>query len=157
MKIAKEKIFVVIILFFLLSYLLETIIKPINIQLSSPYSFLNLFYITKYPFTSFVIAIRAISLFLIPLLLILYFKNRYFLKLVFLLSVGILSQLLSIQVIISGNTNISIEWALSLSIAGALLIIPLIYVFLKGTIITTKNKLTRKDSVLNKKIKFDEI
>jgi hypothetical protein len=47
---------------------------------------------------------------------------------------------LSIQEIISDTTIIPIEWALSLSIAGAFLIPEIFLLFLKGTYHSAKSK-----------------
>lgn len=146
MKITKEKTFVAIVGFFLLSYLLEAIVKPISIQLSSPYAFLSPLYFTKFPFTSVVVIIRSISLFLTPLLILSFFSKKYLTKAGLLLIIAILSQLLSFQEIISDTTLIPLEWALSLSLAGATLVIPIFMYFLKGIFVSAKTKLTQTNS-----------
>lgn len=140
MKLPKQQVFVMIIGFFLLSLLLQRIVKPITFQLSSPYAFLNPVYATQYPFTAVVVIIRAISMALTPLFLLSFIPGKYFFKLVTLICICVLSQLLSIQEIISDTTIIPLEWALSLSIAGALLIPPIILYFLKGFYHSAKSK-----------------
>ena len=142
MKIQKEHIFVVIVGLFLLSTLLQNIITPLNVKLATPYSFLNPSEFSKYPFTAVVVVIRAIALFLTPLFLFSYIKQKYFVKVGVLLVVGSLAQLYSLQQLISGTTLIPLEWAISLSIAGALLIVSTIYYILRGTFVLAKTKLS---------------
>jgi hypothetical protein len=141
MKLPKEQVFIAIVGLFLLSYLLENIVTPLQTQLATPYSFLNPTVFSKYPFTAVVVIIRAISLFITPLFFLSFIDKKYFVKAVSLLIVGSLAQLYSLQQLISGTTMIPLEWAISLSIAGALLIIPLIIFCLQGLFHFTKAKI----------------
>lgn len=141
MKLPKEQVFIIIVGLFLLSYFLENIVSPLRTQLPTPYSFLNPTVFSKYPFTAVVVVIRAISLFLTPLFFLSFIEKRYFSKVGVLLVIGSLAQLYSLQQLISGTTMIPLEWAISLSIAGALLIIPLIIFALQGLFHFTKTKL----------------
>ena len=156
MKTVKEKLFVLTGSLFLLSYLLETIVKPVVVHLPSPYAFLSPSYFSLYPFTAVIVLIRGVSLFLVPLLLLSFFRGHHFLKFILLLVLGVLSQLLSIQQIISDTTIIPLEWALSLSIAGALLVIPMVVIALQGIFIATKTKFSHANAMLNEKIEVDE-
>ncbi len=131
----------VIVGFFLLSYLLENIVTPLSLKLPTPYSYLNPAVFTKYPFTTVVVIIRAISLFLTPLFLLSFLPEAHFAKMGILLIVGSLGQLYSLQQLISGTTLIPFEWAISLSIAGALLIIPTIWFALHGFFLLAKTKI----------------
>jgi hypothetical protein len=141
MKIQKEHAFVIIFGLFIVSYLLESIVTPLKIKLPTPYSYLSPAVFTKYPFTTAVVIIRAISLFLAPLFVLSFIPNRHFMKVGILFAIGLLAQLYSLQQLISGTTLIPLEWAISLSIAGALLIIPTIMIALKGVFIAAKEKI----------------
>lgn len=141
MKLPKEQVFIAIVGLFLLSYLLENIVTPLQTQLPTPYSFLNPAVFSKYPFTAVVVVIRAISLFITPLFFLSFIEKKYFAKVITLLIVGSLAQLYSLQQLISGTTMIPLEWAISLSIAGALLIIPLVFFTLQGLFHFTKAKI----------------
>lgn len=143
MKLHKSQSFVIIVGLFIFSYLLESIVAPLKIQLASPYAFLDPLQLTQYPFTTAVIIIRSISLFMTPLLLLSFIPHRYFVKVGILLIIALLSQLYSFQQIISGTTLLPLEWAISISIAGALLILPVAIYILKGTYHTAKTKLKR--------------
>lgn len=155
MKIPKENMFVIIIGVFLFSYLLETIVKPIKIHLSSPYEFLSPLYFTKFPFTSVVVVIRAISLFMAPLFLVSFIPRRYYTKVGLLFIISFLSQLLSLQEVVSDNTVIPLEWALSLSIAGAALVIPMVIFTLQGLFVSAKERLKQENQLIES-IEYDE-
>jgi hypothetical protein len=141
MKLPKEQIFIIIVGLFLLSYLLENIVTPLRTHLATPYSFLNPVVFSKYPFTAVVVIIRALALFSSPLFLLSFIEKQYFAKVGILLVIGSLSQLYSLQQLISGTTMIPLEWAISLSIAGGLLVIPLVIIALQGLFHFGKKKL----------------
>ncbi len=145
MKIQKEHVFVMISCLFLLSYLLENIVTPLHINLATPYSYLSPTVFTKYPFTTVVVIIRAISLFMTPLFLLSFINGRYFVKVAVLLIIGVLVQLYSLQQLISGTTLITLEWAISLSMAGALQIISTIPFIIKGAFLFAKTKFSLSD------------
>jgi hypothetical protein len=48
-----------------------------------------------------------------------------------------------------------LDWAISISLAGVLLIIPVILLALKGTYISAKTKLKRPPSPLNQKAELE--
>jgi hypothetical protein len=151
MKIQKEHVFVILAGLFLLSYLLENIVTPLHINLTTPYSYLNPAVFSKYPFTTVVVIIRALSLFMVPLFLHSFLPGRHFAKVGFLLIIGSLAQLYSLQQLISGTTLIPLEWAISLSIAGALLIIPTVLEALQGFFHLAKAKIG------DRKISFENL
>jgi hypothetical protein len=154
MKIPKEQIFVIIVGLFLLSYLLEAIVDPLKLNLATPYAYLSAEYLTKYPFTTATILIRALSLFWTPLFLLSFVPRAYFAKVGILLVVGALAQLYSLQEVASGTTLIPLEWSLSLSIAGAALILPLLILAIQGLFFSAKNKFapdeTEEEMIENK-------
>ena len=152
MKIHKAQLFVVTIGLFLVSFLLEKIVSPIKLGVSSPYAFLDPTQFVKFPFTSVVIVIRAFSFFLAPLFLLSFIPHRYFVKIGILLIIGSLCQLYSLQETVSGPGLLPIEWAISISLAGALLVIPIIYFVLKGIFLATKAKLTRKKPQIDEQL-----
>ena len=151
MKIQKEHSFIIIFGLFFISYILESIVTPLKINLPTPYSYLNPDQFTKYPFTTAIVIIRALSLFLAPQFFLSFIPKRHFLKMSILLVVGILAQLYSLQQLISGTTLIPLEWAISLSISGALLIIPTIIQLLQGLFFVAKEKISKTEIV------FEEI
>jgi len=145
MKIPKETTFVIIIGLFLLSYLLEAVVDPLKINLATPYAYLSPLHFMKYPFTTAVIIIRAISLYSAVLFLLSFIPRAYFTKVGILLLISALSQLYSLQEVVSGTTMVPLEWALSLSVAGAALLLPAITNVMKGAVSAAKAKINQED------------
>jgi len=141
MKFPKEYLFLAIIGLFLLAYVLEAVVDPLALKLSSPYAFLFQNYFTKYPFTSAVVGIRAIAILLVPLLLFGFFQKGFFGKALFALIISGLFQLYSLQEIATGTTLAPLEWSLSLSLAGIALLVPTIFYLFRGIFQSMKNKI----------------
>lgn len=140
MKIPKEQTFVIIIGLFLLSYLLEAIVDPLTIHLSTPYAYLSPIHFAKYPFTTATILIRGLSIFMTPLFLLSFIPKGYFAKVGLLLVLSALAQLYALQEVVSGTTLIPLEWSLSLALAGAFLSLPIIYFIIRGLIASAQAK-----------------
>lgn len=120
----KEYLFITIIGLFLLAYLLEAIVDPLALKLATPYDYLNISIASKYPFTFASIAIRSLAITLTPLFILSFLINAHFLKAMSLLIFSVLSQLYSLQEITTGTTLLPLEWSLSLTISGLILLVP---------------------------------
>lgn len=134
MKNSKAPLFVISVSLFLVSFVLSSTIQPLALKLPTPYAFLSSTYFIQYPFTFAIILIRALSFFLFLLFIVSLFSRHYLTKIIFLLIIGIFSQLYSLQQLISGTTLIPFEWAISLSITGAFLLIPIVIYIIQGTV-----------------------
>lgn len=145
MKIPKEQIFVFIIGLFLLSYLLEAIVDPLTLKLATPYDYFSPLHFGKYPFTTTTVIIRGLSIFLTPLFLLSFIPKSYFAKVGLLLVVSSLAQLYALQEVASGTTLIPLEWSLSLSVAGAFLILPIVFIIIQGIVDKFKSNVTLED------------
>jgi len=128
----KEYVLVVIVGLFLLSYVLDAVVNPLAIQLPTPFHFLNPQYLTTYPFTTASIFIKSIGIFLTPLLLMSLVGKNYTPKALTLLILVALMQLYSLQDLATKAEVVPLEWALSISIAGLALLIPMTWYFLLG-------------------------
>ena len=117
---------------FLLSYVLEAVINPLTLNLATPYDYLQPQYLTRYPFTSAIIFIRALAIFLTPVFLISFLPQAWFAKGVGLLILAGLLQLYSLQTVLNQTAVVPLEWALSLAIAGMALLLPTTYYLLRG-------------------------
>jgi len=146
MKIPKETIFITIAGLFLLSYLLEAIVDPLNVHLATPYSYFSPDYFMKYPFTTATVVIRSLSLFMTPLFLLSFIPKGHYAKFGVLLVVSALSQLYSLQGVASSTTLMPLEWSLSLTLAGACLIIPAILNLFGGMFHSAKNKILPEET-----------
>lgn len=128
----KEHVLIIIVGLFLLSYVLDAVVNPLTIALPTPYHFLNPKYLTTYPFTTASIVIKSLGIFLSPILLMSLFKGGHTAKAASLLVLIALMQLYSLQDLATGAEVVPLEWALSISLAGIALVIPMILYFMMG-------------------------
>lgn len=138
----KEYLFIFIGGLFLLSYVLEAVVNPLKVNLASPYDFLQPATLRLYPFTTAIIAIKSLAIFLTPLWFFSLLGGYHTAKGVTLLVLSGLAQLYAIQEIATGAQVIPLEWSLSLSLAGLALLLPAALQILLGLAKTTKQKLT---------------
>jgi hypothetical protein len=135
MKIPKEYVLVIIAGLFLLSYLMEAIVDPLPTTFTTPYEFFNPEIMNKYAFATTAILIRGISFLMTPIWLLSFFKMHPGAKGGIYLVLGSLMQLYSLQVVATNTQTIPYEWAISLTFAGALLLIPAIINIIKGLLL----------------------
>jgi hypothetical protein len=134
MKMPKEYVLVLIVGLFLLAYLLEAVVDPLALPLSTPYQFLTSEYIAKVPFTTAVIAVRSLAVFLTPLWLLSFISGAFQFKAVTLLVVSVLLQLYGVQATASSTVGIPLEWAISFAFGGLVLFLPMLFFFAKGAV-----------------------
>ena len=132
MKMPKEYVLVLIVGLFLLAYLLEAVVDPLVLPLPTPYAFLNGEQIAKVPFTTAVIFVRSLAIFITPLWLLSFISKAFQFKAVSLLVVSVLLQLYGVQATASSTVGIPLEWAISFALGGALLFLPMLFFFAKG-------------------------
>lgn len=145
MKLAKETVFVIIIGLFLLAYLLDAVVMPLSVDLASPYEYLKPEYLAQYPFTTASIFVRALAFYITPTWLLSFIPKAHTGKGATLLVVGALMQLYSVQEIATGTTLVPLEWSLSLSVAGAGLLIPAVLFLIAGMFSSMSAKITGAD------------
>lgn len=149
MKIPKEQSFVLIVGLFLLAYLLEAVVDPLTIRLTTPYAYFSADYFLKYPFTTATVIIRGLSLLLALVFLLSFIPKGYFVKLGIVIVVSALAQLYSLQGIASNTTLMPLEWSLSLTFAGICLAFPAVIYIIKGIILGAKNKIIPEETLLD--------
>lgn len=134
MRMPKEYVLVLIIGLYLLAYLLEAVVDPLAVPITTPYQYLSSLYLAKYPFSSALIFVRAIAITMTPLWFLSFIENAHTGKAVTLLIVATLIQLYAVQALVGGNVGITIEWSISLAIGGIILFIPMLFLFARGAI-----------------------
>ena len=133
MKIGKEYVLAAIAGLFLLAYVLQSGVKPLNLNLASPYQFLSPGYFKLYPFTSAIILIRGLAMIISPLWVLAWFGPIHTAKAITLLIVSGLMQLFALQQVAGASApTVSMEWSLSFTVAGLALLLPMTIFFLKG-------------------------
>ena len=139
MKMPKEYVLVLIIGLFLLAYLLEAVVDPLTISITSPYQYVTLGHWSRLPFTTAIIAIRSLAVIMSPLWLLSFISGAFQFKALALLIVSVLVQLYGVQGTVSATVGIPLEWAVSFAVGGALLLIPMLFFFAKGAVGSQKS------------------
>ncbi len=153
MKLSKEYILIIIVGLYLLAYLLDAVVNPLDLNLASPYHYLNPAIMMKYPFTTTSLIIKSIALFLTPVWLMSFLPKHYFGKASFLLIISSLVQLYALQDVVTQAAAVPLEWSLSLSLAGIALLVRSVIFFLQGFFFYFKDNLgnARIEAALEKK------
>ena len=130
----KEYVLVIIIGLFLLSYVLDAVVDPLSIKLATPFEYLNPNHLSKYPFTTASVVIKAIAIFLTPVLLLSTIDGHQTAKGATLLVVIPLMLLYALQDIVTDAHVVPLEWALSITLAAVALLVPMVWYFLQGMV-----------------------
>ena len=127
----KDFILILIIGLFTLAYVLDAIVSPLKIRLVTPFHFFTPEIMAQYIFTSVSIAIKGLAIFLSTLWLISFTGVKTLIKGAILILISAFMQLYTIQEVATRSQTLPLEWALSFTLAGVILIIPgLLYLVL---------------------------
>ena len=130
----KKEIFAMIAVgLFILAAVLDAVVKPLELAITSPYPYFVPSTLMLYPFSTASIVFKAIGLTISIVLAVNLMSQRFAQGGILLLGSGLL-QLYALQDIATRTYSIPLEWSLSLSLAGMALIIPAILYFLTGVI-----------------------
>ncbi len=129
----KEYTLIFIVGLFLLAYVLDAVVEPLSVVLTSPYQYINSDIFSQYPFTGASIVIKALGIFLTPLFFLSFMEKQYTAKGLILLIVAGLTQLYGVQELATGAKLLPIEWTVSLALGGVALLAPMVLYFIRGT------------------------
>lgn len=152
MNLRREQVVLLVIGLLLLSFLLDSLVLPLNLNLETPYHYLNLETITQYPFSTISLLTKTIATLLIPVVLFSLFQKSYAVKSVTLFITSLLMQLYGVQDLASGSSLLPLEWSLAVTFSGAGLLILSIYYLLRS-VLAESGRLT---SSLRFKINTDD-
>lgn len=128
----KEIVFLITLGLFLLAYILDYFSGVLRINLQNPIAFLDKKFITLYPMTLVSIISRSIALMLSVWLILSLFEKKYLAKLGISLFLFFIGEVYSFQQLATGTKFSSLQWTLSISYGGALLIVPAIVYIIAG-------------------------
>ncbi|MDP2585491.1 MAG: hypothetical protein Q8P29_01270 [Candidatus Levybacteria bacterium] len=137
---------ILIIGLLILTYVLDAIANPLTLELATPYNYFTPEIMILYAFTTTSIVLKSIALFIAPLLLLSFMESRGVTKALILLVLSGLTQLYSLQRVLTNSQSIPLEWSLSLTLAGMALLIPAILYVILGFTQKVHKKLTGSDS-----------
>ena len=141
----KEYTLIFIVGLFLLAYVLDAVVDPLEVVLSSPYKYINPGIYTQYPFTGASIVIKALGIFLTPLFFLSFMEKQYTAKGLILLIVAGLTQLYGIQELATGAHLLPVEWTVSLALGGAALLVPMVFYLIRGTFYSVSKTIVGPD------------
>lgn len=135
----QEYTLILIIGLLLTAYVLEAAVKPLTLILPTPYHYASVNVIRNYPFSATIIIIRAISVFMGIVWLLSFIEKAYAPKAIFSLVIAALAQLYALQELATGANMLSLEWSLSISLAGTALF-PMVAIYLLKNILSSAHK-----------------
>lgn len=160
----KEKVAIFALGLFLLSYILDYFAGAVRINVTNPFAFLDQKFISLFPMTFISILSRSIAIMITYFVIMSLFEKKYQTKIFITFFLMFISQAYAFQQLATGIKFTSTVWTLSISYAGLLFFIPLLYFILVGVfkflipdeksdkfekIETKSNTTINSDSVLN--------
>lgn len=142
----KEYFLVTALAFFGLAYILDYFAGPISFALTTPLTFLTKSYLNSYPLTAFAVMIRALGIFISLLLLFSVIEKQYFVKAFTIFVISVLVELYAVQQIATGMRTTSIQWTLSISYAGMILVTAIVYFIIAGIIDSLRQKFKKDEN-----------
>lgn len=150
----KEYSLVTAAVFFLISYLIDRLAGAVHIVAKNPLIFITKSVYLDYPFTSFAIALKTLGLFIMVVLLLSFIEKAYFTKASIVFFLAFFGELYAIQQTATRGTTTPIQWTLAFAYTGILLVIPIIYYFLKGLVLSLHSSLSEgKEALPNDSLK----
>lgn len=128
----QEYILVIIIGLLIFAYVLDAVVNPLKLQLATPYHFFDFSILTKYTFTTTSIVIKALALIMAPLWFLSFLDFSKLTKGAILLVLSGLMQLYALQDVATNAQVIPLEWSLSLTLTGVILLIPAVFYMVVG-------------------------
>lgn len=143
----QEYTLIAIIGLLLAAYVLEAIVHPLTLELATPYHYINPEFLITYPFTTTVISVRAIAIFLTPIWIMSFIEGRHGLKAGLSLLLAALTQLYVLQELALGAKILPLEWALALALAGLAMLPMIIAYIIRGSMSAAHSKLTNEEDL----------
>ena len=128
----KEITIVVTACLFLLAYILDYFAGTLKLQIASPLVFLTKHYFNLYPMTFVAVVVRSLALVLSVILVLSVMERQYFKKLIIAAFLTFLAEIYAFQQLATGAKITPLLWTLSISYAGAGLLIPMIFYIFAG-------------------------
>jgi len=124
------------------AYVLDAVVNPLKLQLATPYHYFDFSILTKYTFTTTSIVIKSIALFLAPVWFLSFLDFSKLTKGAILLVLSGLMQLYSLQDVASRSYILPLEWSLTLTLTGMVLLIPAVLFLIGGLFGGAKKAIT---------------
>ncbi len=136
----KEYLFIFAVSLLILAHVVDSISGPVSITIKNPYQFLSQIFIARFPLTTVGIIARSLGVFISTLLILSLINKMYFLKATTIFFLAIIFNLFAIQQIATNTRTITIQWILSLSYSGLILLLPALVYLIIGLLPTIPDK-----------------
>ncbi len=152
----QEHWLVVIVGLVIFTFVLDAILPKLVVDVPTPYHFLTTAYFLTYPLTSVSIFLKALAIFLTPILLLSFAGWTKLTKGISIFIVSAILQLYALQDIVTRSGLIPLEWSIPFTVAGlGLLVVSLIYIIM-GVIQRTNQAMDADESEYTVKPKEEE-
>lgn len=128
----QEYVLIIIIGLLILTYVLEAIVNPLQLQLPSPYHFFDPTVLSKYIFSATSIMLRGVALIMASLWFLSFLHLSRLTKGAILLVISALMQFYALQDVATNSQVIPLEWSLSLTLTGVMLLVPAVLYIIIG-------------------------
>ena len=129
----KEVVAVLVAGFLVMAYVLDAVVNPLPVKLSTPYHYFAWQTITLYPFTSVSIFLKAGAVTILPFWLLSFMPISHLTKGAILLVLAGLLQLYALQDVATSAHIVPLEWAIAFTLAGIVLLLPAVLFLLTGS------------------------
>src|SRR3989344_6024116 len=134
----KEYLLILAVGMIILAYVLDAVVNPLSLRLATSYHYFTPEIISQYPFTTVSIVLKALAVFIVPVITLASLELKRMAKSGILLVVSGLLQLYALQDIATRAFVVPLEWSLGFTLAGVLLLIPTLLYFLTGLVPTSQ-------------------
>lgn len=141
----KEVVAIFIVGLFILAYVMDATVPPMNMPLATPYSYFDSTLITKNAFSSTSIIIKAIGIFLSTILILSALPIHKLAKGSSVLVISGLLQLYALQDIMTNSRLLPLEWSIALTLSGVMLILPAILYLITGMLKQAHTSIVGRD------------
>jgi len=128
----KEYLLILAVGMVILAYVLDAVVNPLTLRLSTPYHYFTPETVSQYPFTTVSIVLKALAVFIVPVITLASLDLKKMAKSAILLVISGLLQLYALQDIATRAFVVPLEWSLGFTLAGVTLLIPTLLYFLTG-------------------------
>ena len=131
----KEIWVLIAIALLIMASVLDSFAGTVNIVVgNNPFSFLAVGSLVTYPFTAVALGVRSLGLFFLVLTAFSTIERQYVIKMMGALLLGVLAELYTVQQLATGSSVTPLNWTLSFSYAGVLLVPAFIYYLFRAAL-----------------------
>ena len=127
----QEHWLIVIVGLIIFTFVLDSILPPLLVDVPTPYHFLTPEYFLTYPLTTVSIFLKATAIFITPILLLSFAGWSKLTKGIIIFVISAILQLYALQDIVTRTGSVPLEWSIPFTVAGlGLLAVSLIYMII---------------------------